>query len=425
MKVLFLNSLNSGGAARAAKRLTSALEENGTEVRMICNRGQNSDQNQNVSFLYGEGLLNKGGINFLAERLTFLPKERDKSVRFQFSLANFGTDISRHPWVEWADVIHIHWINQGFLSISGLEQLGKLNIPIVWTFHDMWAFTGGCHHARNCSNFERSCGNCNFLKKPYDNDISKSIWNKKKIAFDIFRFLPVTCSDWLASEANKSSLLTNNAISIPNPIDTEKYKPINNGALRAEYGIPENRFLLLFAAMSLGNPFKGFDYLKNAIQILKDKYPSSFNKLDLLVMGNSDEEYFRDINVPIHNLGLLSSEKKIIEAYNISDGYLTSSLEENLPNTIMEAMSCGVPAVAFEVGGIPEMISNGETGFLAPLRNTEKLADALHNLISLSKSAYDKMSLNARRKVLNDYGNSLVAKKYQYQYETLLKESRS
>jgi len=139
----------------------------------------------------------------------------------------YGRNISRHPLVQEADIIHLHWVNFGMLSIQNIRQLLDTGKPVYWTLHDMWAFTGGCHHSGNCMNFQQSCGNCQeFMKQPGENDLSHQRWTQKFNAFQAPNLHIITCSDWLKNRAASSSILKNQRIeSIPNAINTELFKP--------------------------------------------------------------------------------------------------------------------------------------------------------------------------------------------------------
>ncbi|MGI9159333.1 MAG: hypothetical protein ACR2K1_06240 [Saprospiraceae bacterium] len=163
---------------------------------------------------------------FYAERLSFLPFERDRSVRFSFSLANFGHDIRKHPLVQGADVLHLHWINQGFLSLQNIRQLATLGKPIVWTLHDMWAFTGGCHYSGACDHYQHGCGNCPFLRRPGSQDLSKTILDRKRVLFPKNIHF-VTSSEWLCGVARSSALLQSYSVeAIAIPVDTDIFKPM-------------------------------------------------------------------------------------------------------------------------------------------------------------------------------------------------------
>ena len=256
MNVLLINTYPHGGAGNACKRLQKALQGRGVDAPLLTTED--------------------AGLRwpFYAERLSFLPYEKDKSVRFSFSLANFGKDLHKHPLVEAADVLHLHWINQGLLSLDGIKALAALGKPIVWTLHDMWAFTGGCHYSGDCKHYKSNCGNCWYLKDPAPNDLSNKIWNRKKNTLPT-NIQYVTCSKWLADMALSSGLLRQSKVTaIPNPIDTDLFKPLNRAARalqRTTWGVDEGSLVLLFVAMNIKEHRKGFSYLLEALKILKSK----------------------------------------------------------------------------------------------------------------------------------------------------------
>ena len=154
---------------------------------------------------------------FAYERFLFFIREKSKAVRFLFSIANVGEDIHKRKDVKQADIVHFHWINEGFISIAGIRKIfKKQKSPVVWTLHDMWSFTGGCHHSGDCDRFKQSCGECPFLKHPSAHDLSYRILQKKKKAFAQANLTVVTCSQWLGGKARESALFANiNVVSIP------------------------------------------------------------------------------------------------------------------------------------------------------------------------------------------------------------------
>jgi glycosyltransferase involved in cell wall biosynthesis len=394
MNVLLLTTYPHGGAGVACRRLRQALTTQGHTATVLTQ----SDVG--------------GRFNFLAERLSFLPWERDRSVRFSFSLANFGSDISRHPAVQAADVLHLHWWNQGFLSLHNLAQLGRLGKPIVWTLHDMWAFTGGCHHHRDCTHFEQECGHCPYLRFRFGNDLSHRVWARKRQLFPQKMHI-VTCSHWLEHQARRSSLLGDYPItSIPNPIDAELFKPVDattRAAFRQRLGAAPNARLLLFAAMNISNPYKGFGYFRAGLEALRQRHPDL--PIEVVALGKSKPGELNGLPYPVHNLGLVSDPAVLVEAYACSDVFVTPSLEENLPNTIMESMACGTPAVGFEVGGIPEMIEHQQTGCVTPFKNSVQLADDIAWVLA-DEQRRQALGQNARQKVLRDYAQDVVAQRY-------------
>jgi len=399
MNVLLLNTYPHGGAGVACNRLRLALESNGITANLLTS----GDTGKRWPFY--------------AERLSFVPYERDKTVRFSFSLANFGNDLSQHPLVQAADILHLHWINQGFLSLKNIRQLAATGKPIVWTLHDMWAFTGGCHYSQGCDHFKQHCGNCLFLKNQSSRDLSNRVWQRKQA------ILPkeiqyVTCSDWLATVAQSSGLLKNAAVSsIPNPIDTEIFKPsseVDRQKYRIEKGVSSNAHLLLFAAMKVSESRKGFLFLLEALKILKAKYPDF--PLEILVLGKADPEALAALPFPTHALGLVQEVEKLAEAYGAADVFAIPSLEDNLPNTVMESLACGTPVVGFATGGIPQMVGHLKEGFIAPQGDSQKLAEGFYEVLQGSIPA-SQFRISARQKVVANYANDVIAQRYIAMYE--------
>ena len=404
MKVLLLNTYARGGAAVACLRLKDALEQAGVDAKIL-----SADQ---------------AGSRwpFYAERLSFLPFERDKSVRFSFSLANFGKNLLRHPLVQEADVLHLHWINQGFLSLQGIQELSLLGKPMVWTLHDMWAFTGGCHYSRGCDHFQECCGHCPYLKNPSPNDLSHRIWVRKQHLFPKnIQF--ITCSAWLASVARSSSLLKNYPITnIPNPIDVTLFQPLSETErknFRLSKGINPQSRLLLFAAMNVSEERKGFRFLQEALDFLKSQHPDF--QVEIMVIGKAQPEVLSALPYPVHALGMIQDQRELIRIYGSADVFVIPSLEDNLPNTVMESLACGTPVAGFKTGGIPEMVGHLEQGFIAPQGDSRKLAEGIYWV--LSKANLSVLSKQAREKATSDYANALIAKQYTDIYQNMLQKS--
>ncbi len=403
MNVLLLNTYAHGGAGIACRRLLMALQEAGAKADLLTA----ADLGRRWPFY--------------AERLSFLPYERDKSVRFAFSLANFGHDLRRHPLVKNADVIHLHWINQGFLSLDNIHALASLGKPIVWTLHDMWTFTGGCHYSRGCDHYRQQCGNCLYLRHPAPTDLSHRLWeNKRRLYPPQIQF--VTCSEWLADVARRSGLLQNRPVeAIPNPIDTNLFKPLGDAEwrqARQSLGIKENERVLLFAAMKVSDERKGFSYLQGALQMLKQSRPDF--PLTILVLGQTDPAFLAQLPFESVAPGLISAPERLATLYAASDLFVIPSLEDNLPNTVMESLACGTPVAGFRTGGIPEMAGHLQEGFIADQKDISGLSKGIEWVLDLPVGEYENLRRRAREKVGREYQNSVVASRYLNLYKRLV-----
>jgi glycosyltransferase involved in cell wall biosynthesis len=419
MKVTLINTSDAGGGAPAAcLRLLKALVAKKTDARLLVQHKKTSEERVERIVKSFIGRL-KANADFLRERIPFiLFHERDKSVRFAFSTANAGRSIKHQPLVKDADIIHLHWTNSGFLSIADLKELVNTGKPIVWTLHDMWTFTGGCHYSGSCNNFIRECGNCPFLRDPGENDISHSGWLRKAALYKNAQNITfVTCSQWLADVAKQSSLISNFRIeAIPNPIDINIFSPRDKNATREKWGINKDIKIILFGAANINDRRKGISYLVDALDVLKRDYAGT-EKTEMVIFGKNKHFDTSALPFKVHELNLLTSANDLAEVYSLADVFVTPSLEDNLPNTIMEALSCGTPVVAFDTGGIPEMVDHQQNGYLAKFKDAVDMAKGLHETLH----ADAQLAINARQKVLDNYTNEIVANQYINLYQSLIK----
>ncbi len=403
MKILIVNTSDiHGGAAIAAFRLMNALNANGENAKMLVR--DKFSENENVIQVGGKL---KNRLNFYWERGQIYIKNRfSRENLFDVSIANTGVSITQLPQFKEADVIHLHWINQGMLSIDEIGKILASGKKVVWTMHDMWAFTGICHHAGMCKRYEQGCGSCPYLVFASENDLSKQTFLEKQTAYTKGKTTFVACSNWLKELAEKSPLTREHSIiSIANPIDTKKYYPKDKNKIRKRLHLPIDKKIVLFAAVKASDPRKGIDYLVEASRIMA-QHP---NEILFLIAGNNGEEIEKQLALPTQCLGYVSSDE-MADNYNASDLFVTPSLQENLPNTIMEAMACGTPCVGFDIGGIPEMISHGKNGYVAKYKNADDLANGI--FWTLYKADAETLSSNAREKVLTEYSQEKIAKKY-------------
>jgi len=415
MKITLINTSEySGGAAIACKRLFNALRNKGIDVNFIVQ--ENKSINDRIININSPKLSNYKNLLYLAiEKFHFWFYEKNKQIRFNFSTALTGKRFSNLPLIKQSNIIHLHWFNQGMMSLSGFKKIAS-NKNIIWTLHDMWAFTGGCHYNADCNNFKNECGNCKFLKSQKANDLSHKQFLKKQQIYNNCNITFVTCSEWLAGEAKKSKLLKNcKVINIPNPINTNDFKPISKYESRRKFSIDETKYVILFGAASLKDKRKGLKYFIESLNILKSKNEINESEIIIAYFGKANDELVNMTPFKTVNLGYLSEFNDLAKMYSASDVYVTTALQDNLPNTVMESLSCGTPVVAFEIGGIPQMVENKYNGYLAKSESSQEIAEGIKWLYFADRQ---KISDNSRNKVLYNFSEEIISQKYIELYST-------
>ena len=399
VRVLIVStSERTGGAALAANHLMEALNRNGVQAQMLVGTRQTNDPH--VTALPCHWLHR---WHFLWERLCIFCHLRfRKQNLFQIDIANAGTDITRLKAFQEADVIHLHWVNQGMLSLRSIRRILQSGKPVVWTMH----------YARGCERYFQKCARCPLLLgEGSANDLSAKVWRRKQRMLQAGHITFVACSKWLAGEARKSALLQAHTITnIPNPIDTTLFKPVDKREARQRAGLPLDGRIILFVSQRVTDERKGIRYLVEAVKKLADKHPDWKTDTRIAILGGQAEEVAAQLALPALPLGYVSNPTTIVDIYNAADVFVTPSLEDNLPNTIMEAMACGVPCVGFRVGGIPEMIDHLHTGYVAKFMDSADLARGIGWVLDEADSKL--LTEKSIEKVQREYSQESVAQRY-------------
>lgn len=398
----------------AAKRLMEALNNNGVKAKMLVRDKETEDIK-----VVGLGNSVAQQWHFLWERwCIFMRLHFSRKHLFELDIANSGNDITKLPEFKEADVIHLHWINQGMLSLSGIKKIVNSGKPIVWTMHDAWPSTAICHLTLGCKRFKTACCACKYLPNGGGcNDLAAKVWRRKQSILRNSSIHFVACSRWLAADAKSSALMTGQRIeSIPNPIDTRVFHNCDKREARTRNNLPLDKRIILFVSQRATNPNKGMDYLAKACESLAAKYPNMKNDTCIAVLGGHSEEITGTLPFQCIPLGYISEDKRIADIYNAADLFVLPSLSENLPNTIMEALACGVPCLGFNIGGIPEMIDHKKNGYVAEYRNADDLATGIHWILYEADS--EALAKAALSKVASNYSQNIVAMKYIEVYNT-------
>lgn len=418
MKILILNTAeHTGGAAVAANRLLRALLRQGVSALMLV-RDRATDDPAVVSLDQGAVRRWLNFLYFVWERLViYLCNKLNKRNLFQVSIANTGINIRRTAAFREADVIHIHWINQGFLSLDEIARIIASGKRVVWTLHDLWPATAICHYPGDCVKYRTDCSACPMMSENPLVDLAKRV-ARRKGKIDWRRVTFVGCSEWIARTARESVWLREaRFVSIPNPIDTTLFRPIDRREARQRLGLPEGKRLILFAAAKLSDTRKGAAFLLEACRLLAAEMEG---ELEIILMGSDATELSALSPVPVRALGYISGAAELAVAYSCADLFVIPSLEDNLPNTIMEAMACGTPCVGFRTGGIPEMIDHEVNGYVAASRDSADLARGIAWVLRHPEPG--NLSVACREKVMRRYQESVVAKKYIALYQELIQE---
>jgi glycosyltransferase involved in cell wall biosynthesis len=393
-----------GGAARASYRLHQGLQTAGISSKMLVQYKLTDDS----SVMAPERKLDQA-IAKLKHRIDSLPLSRYNHREASLFSVNWMPDslVSEANKLN-PDVINLHWCNSGFLKI---ENLSKFRKPVLWTLHDMWAFTGGCHYSLSCTRYNSGCGACPQLGSQQEHDLSSKGWLRKQREYGKLRLIIITPSKWLSECSRSSALLKEARIEhIPNGIDTHLFKPVGRTTARSILNLASDKKLILFGSAKTGeDPRKGLHYLHEA---LKKIYASELkNSVELLIFGAGKLPSEYSLEMKTHFLGQLRDEISLVIAYSAADCFVAPSIQDNLPNTIMEAMSCGTPCVSFKVGGIPELIDHQLNGFLASPLDTENLAYGIGWVLE-DEQRWLNLSNSSRKKVQHCFDLSLQVQRY-------------
>jgi len=411
MRVLLIHSsdFGRGGAILAMNRLHLGLRKAGVDSRIFC-RHKKLESDDSIAFPQSyllnkiEGRLGQVtrwlGLNDLHNLSTFL--------------------ITKTQAYQTADVLDFHGVHTGFFNYFAFPSL-TAHKPAVLTLHDMWLLTGHCAFSFNCERWKAGCGKCPDLNlyPAVRRDNTRLEWKFKDWVYNHSRFAIVTPSKWLADLA-KQSMLSRFAIhQIPYGIDTEVFRPLGREQCRLVLGIPSNKNVLLFSAMKLSQSEgdrKGGDLLLKALHSL----PASLKaETVLLLVGDRGEALARATGMDTLSLGYVESDHFRAIAYSAADLFLLPTRADNFPLVSLESQACGTPVVAFRVGGVPEQVRPGITGFLAEPENTAQFSSGILQLLEDS-SLRDEFGRQGRAVVVEEYSLDVQVRRYSSLYRQLL-----
>lgn len=413
MRPLIVNAFDmQGGAAIATYRLHRGLRGIGVDSTMLVQRKASDD-----ATVVGPG---SAFAKLAARARRFLDRIPARAYPCRdgtlFSPAVAPGDTARQIARIDPDVIHLSWVTDGFLRP---ESLAKLRKPLLWTLHDMWPFTGGCHYDNGCGRYRRACGSCPVLGSGRPDDLSSRVWARKWQAWEGLPITVVSPSEWLADCARASSLFSGRRIEVlPNGIDTVRFHPADKAAARDAHGLPRDRKLILFSAMNAtGDPRKGFRHLHDALR--KMAAQGWAERAELIVNGASCPPDGADLGITAHYLGQLHDEEAQARLYSAADVLVAPSVQENLSNSVMESIACGTPVVAFDTGGMRDMITHEANGYLARPFEPDDLARGIGWVLE-DEARHATLALAARNHAVEHYRLETVAGAYRSLYEDVM-----
>jgi glycosyltransferase involved in cell wall biosynthesis len=398
----------TGGAARAAYRLHTGLCKLGQDSRMVVLYRSSPDPTvlqfrppMDLRTRLRRGLKRR----LLGREWKTLPYFPDGATPFSGDQSQHGADILGQ--LPPTDVLHLHWIS-GFIDYGTFFRKLPPGLPVVWTLHDMNAFTGGCHYDGACGRFVQTCGACPQLGSANPRDFSSQVWRRKLQAFSkggADRLQVVTPSRWLAEAARGSSLLSDHrTIVIPYGIDTESFQPRDRNLAREKFGIPAGAKTILFVADATGEKRKGLRILLEALGGLPEGAGYFF-----AAIGHGLRSEAQGIKCMM--IDYLADETALSFVYSAADVFVIPSLQDNLPNTAIEALSCGIPTIGSDVGGIQEVVRNRQTGLLVPPGDPGALRQAIVELLK-NGELLAAMARESRRVALEEYALGVQAERY-------------
>ncbi len=411
-----------GGAARAACRLYRALVDRGLDVSYLVHVKQSSEVD---AVALGDTQRYERWLDSMVQQY-YINENRTDLSNTWFSY------IPVEPWIDDtslcddADIINLHWVEQ-FVSLRSLQRIVATGKPIVWTLHDMRPFTGGCHYSAGCTQYRDECLHCPQLEKDPYSLAAVQLQSMKKVLQGA-HLTVVSPSRWLAEEAAKSSLFRDRRIEvIPNSLETNVYVPREKQEAKKDLGISAETVTVMFGAVDSAEQRKGFHVLVSALAACRQNAwfaeQCREKKLLVIVVGHCDE-VLTDLPLPIRQLGYLETDREMAVAYSATDLFILPSLEDNLPNTVLESMACGTPVLAFDTGGIPDLVQHGENGYLVERGNAAALAAALLELLRDDKKR-QLLAGNCRSFVEQGYSGDTQGKRYEQLFREIMTSTLS
>lgn len=421
MKVVHCSTSISNSSA--VTRLHRALIKQGVDSKILVLHNNDSIEQTKV---FSTTMLkekyhhyNEAVENYLIKKKYNIPSD------IPFCFGRVGYDITSEEWIRDADVIHLHWVSGNFLSIKSISKILKLQKPVVWTLHDSWTLTGGCHVKLGCENYKELCGCCPILNSRNIQDKTYHVMLEKKRMLIHPNLTLVAPSTWMLRNIKNSKIFNQiHAYRIPNTLDTGIFREYKQSEVEKELNYKkEDKIHILFGAIgSTTTSYKGFQYLKKALNILYQEYPQISGKMVLHIFGEEKIQDEELCHYEVKCWGFVGEAQKLAYIYNLADMYVFPSIDDNLPSTVMESLACATPVVCFETGGVPDMVQNKLNGYVAIQKDPEDLVRGI--IWVLSNNNGNILGKNGKEFVNTYYKENIIAKAYEEIYNKVMYDKK-
>lgn len=417
MRILQISNTDiNGGAGRACYRLNCSLNKNGVVSEMLVLHKKSKDERV-IKYQTKKNYISRSRIlikQLINRRKIKKYKINEKDYEM-YSAGYSKYHVNPFDFKKY-DMINLHWVSNFIDIYSFFPLMYKQKMPVIWTLHDMNAFTGGCHYTDSCNSYKSLCGNCPCLNSDDQNDLSHIIFKKKLNLFKNYdpRYLSfITPSKWLSKELSNSKIFRSfDSTVIPSGIDINMYKPVDKLEARSSLGLPRDKTIILFVADSPNIKRKGIKYFHELRHSLLSK-----NDIFFVSVGKHKGTIDKLLNYK--HINHVKNDETLRRVYSASDFFIITSIQDNLPNTVLESLSCGTPVLGFKIGGIAEMVENNYNGFLVNLGDINSLKNIILEYTG-NKEFTKKLSANSRNSVIEKFSSKLQAERYFMQYKEKL-----
>lgn len=425
MKIALINTHGvAGGAARSCYGLLTGLRTLGHDAQLLV-------LNQLGSF---ESVLAHDKCLGREESDRFTARLRQYGLSVGARGRWFSPDppyggLAKHPLVAQAEIVNLHWVAD-FVSVRDLAELLSLGKPVVWTLHDERPMTGGCHYTDSCLQFGSTCVQCPQLQ-PQLWDMARCTRQAENMVLEAAKNLTIVGpSHWIARQAKSSSAFSKKRIEvIPYDVDVEMFGPTDGldekRKIRKQLQIDEEALVFMVGGASLSEERKGLHVFEDAARIMLRHPPAAPStgrrKTVFCSFGAAPRASSSFARSPVRYLGKAHDEQGVAQYLRACDVFVCPSLEDNLPNSVIEAMACGCPVIASRTGGLPDLIDVPGTGLLAEPGNPRSFAEAMNQIVRSDPSGLDSMRQNVLSKCRTSFARPMQAEAYEGLFNDLLK----